>query len=134
MGVLPCGSYNYLVLFSLQRIKCTPQVHLVDNPFNPLFRTSEKTGPQVPSWPVASGYYRRALWFQIRNPKLEARNKFKCPMVQGQEPPAVQWFWSFPAWCLGFVSGFEFRISGFRALNGGSSKMRPSWPLARAGR
>ena len=51
MGVLPCGSYNYLVLFSLQRIKCTPQVCLVDNPFALLFRTSEKTAPQVPSWP-----------------------------------------------------------------------------------
>src|ERR1017187_1965085 len=49
-------------------------------------------------------------------------------MVQGQEPPAVWWFWSFPAWCLGFVSGFEFRISGFRALDGGSSKMHPHTP------
>ena len=36
-----------------------------------------------------SGYYRRALWSEIRNPKPETRNKFKCPMVQGQEPPAV---------------------------------------------
>ena len=53
MGVLPCGSYNDLVLFSLQRIKCTHQVCLVDNPFSPLFRTSEKTAPQVPSWPLA---------------------------------------------------------------------------------
>src|ERR1035441_6965393 len=58
----------------------------------------------------ASGYYRRALWSQIRNPKPETRNKFKCPMIQGQEPPAGQWFGSFPAWCLGFVSGFEFRV------------------------
>jgi hypothetical protein len=30
------------------------------------------------------GYYRPALWSQIRNPKLETRNKFKCQMVQGQ--------------------------------------------------
>ena|ERR1035437_8166305 len=70
-------------------------------------------------------YYRRALWSQTRNPKPETRNKFKCPMVQGSKPPAVEWFWSFPAWGLGFVSGFEFRISGFRALDGASSKMRP---------
>src|ERR1035441_8583464 len=39
--------------------------------------------------PDASGYYRRALWSQTRHPKPETRNKLKCPMVQGQEPPAV---------------------------------------------
>src|ERR1035437_9932474 len=43
------------------------------------------------------GYYRRARWSQIRNPKLETRNKFKCQMVQGQEPPTGQWVCSFPA-------------------------------------
>ena len=53
MGVLPCGSYNYLVLFNLQRIKCTPQVCLVDNLFTPLFRTKEKTAPRMPGWPLA---------------------------------------------------------------------------------
>src|ERR1035438_5685458 len=47
-------------------------------------------------------------------------------MVQGSNPPAVWWFGSFPAWCLGFVSGFEFRISGFRSLDGGSSKVHPT--------
>jgi putative heme-binding domain-containing protein len=30
---------------------------------------------------------------------------------------------------LGFDSGFEFRVSGFRALDGGSSKMLPSFGL-----
>src|ERR1035437_3037415 len=65
----------------------------------------------------------------VPNPKSETRNKFKCPMFQGSKPPGVWWFWSFPAWCLGFVSGFEFRISSFRALDGGSFKMHP-WPCA----
>ena len=87
--------------------------------------TSVKRGAGIGMVGGAFGYYRRARWSQIRNPKPETRNKFKCPMFQGQEPPAGWWFWSFPAWCLGLVSGFEFRISGFRALNGGSSKMHP---------
>ena len=87
--------------------------------------TCVKRGAGIGMAGGAFGYYRRARWSQIRNPKPETRNKFKCPMFQGQEPPAGWWFWSFPAWCLGLVSGFEFRISGFRALNGGSSKMHP---------
>src|ERR1039458_9761138 len=62
-----------------------------------------------PSW-VRSASTTIQGW-GIRNPKVETRNKFKFPISQCSKPAAAAWFWSFPCWCLGFVSGFGFRFS-----------------------
>ena len=48
MGVLPCGSDNYLVLLSLQRKCCTAQGWLFDHLSALLILTNEKTVLEVP--------------------------------------------------------------------------------------
>src|ERR1035437_2653842 len=56
MGVLPCGSYNYLVLFNLPRNYCTCQMCLLDRLHSRvrLWHRRRDSSPSGPKGPFSS--------------------------------------------------------------------------------